>query len=397
MSALNRLPSVRIGFDSHNLSRRLRHVDLHAEPLEFRRLLSAGPVAAVAGATPSHSFGDGARVVPVILVAPPASVGTFSPPPTITAVANPTMAVQANLPTDNSSTTNTPGVSPTIPAPPNVVTDDSASVATSSTSAITALLPPTSPFTASSLDPVFLVPMPGDPETVQLSIETPGLPVTSSSVTLQLTSSAVTLHAINSPVGVPPITSPLGTQAINSPAAAGQNQPSPSSLHIGQGLETELQKSVKPELGPQPDAVPLHDGVKPLEPLEPAAPDKTEAPKTEAPKTEPSMDATRPPKQAPPQQVAPPVWWLPLQVPVPIPISTPAHGGIAPAAPGGSSPKATQSSMNPHTGLSTLFGAVAVVGGGYQLAMGESKRFGMSWLPSRIASPRSARPRTAAR
>jgi hypothetical protein len=414
MTALNLLHPGRIGFESRNLSRRSRRFDLQSEPLEFRRLLSIGPVAPVASANPSQAIGASTSGAVVSSPAPPATVGTFSPPPATTAVANPTTAVQANLPTDNSSTTNTPGVSPTLPAPPNVLTDDSTSAATSSTSGITALIPSNSPLTVFSEAPVYLVPMPVDPETVQLAIETPGLQTSNLPVTLQLTSSSVTFQAINSPVGVP-AASPPGTQANNSPGTT-QNQPPTSIQHIGQGLESELQKPVKPNLGPEPEAPRLTDIVEPATPGKTESPKteppkteapkteapkteapKTEAPKTEAPKTDAPMDATRPQQQQPSGQDAAPVWWLPLPVPIPVPLPTPANQGAAPAASGDSSPRAMRSGLNAHTGLATLFGVVAVVGGGYHLAMGESQRFGMAWLPSRAASTRSARPRVSAR
>ena len=321
---------------------------------------------------------------------------TISPPPS-TAVVNPTTAVQANLPTDNSSTTNTPGVSSTIPEPANVATDNSPSVLTAPDSAITALIPNTSAFIDFSEGEVYLVPDPVDPTTVQLFIATPGSEAMNSQVTLQVTNSPVTLHAINFPVvsqannppGMPqPNNSAAGIQVNNSPVTGQIGVPT-SMQHIGQDIETALQKRVKPLLGPQPEDLPLIDIVGPPRSLEPVGPPKpdnldtvkpkaekpeSEKPKSEPPKSDAPIDATRPPEeQAPPRRQCPRL--SPRMVVWPL------------AGPGASPPEAMRPRTNDRTGLSALFGVVAIAGTGYRLTMSESERFGMHWLPRRVCVP----------
>ena len=399
MNAFNLLHSGRIGFESRNLSRRAHHFDLHSEALEFRRLLSTGPVPIENSPDPGKAA---ASELQTTSTAASVSAATLSPPPVNTSAApvNPVTAVQANPPTNNSSTTNTPGVSPTTPAPSNVVTDDSASVITSASSEITALITESAPITDFSELPAFLVPMPVDPETMELSIETPGLQTTTTPVFLQVANSPVMLRPINSPVGVPTNNSAVG-QVNNAPAPA-QTQPPTVIQHIGQSLKPENQKPLKPDVAPQRDALPMNDVVDPPKPVAPTEPPKTESPKTEAPKnespeteppknespkteppkTEPPVDATRPPRQPRPGHDTQPV--VPKHVPAP------DDGHATPEAPAASSPYALRPGM---TGLSTLFGVVAIAGGGFQLAMGESKRFSMHWLPRRTAYPRPTRPR----
>jgi hypothetical protein len=380
MSALNHIQFKHIGFESRNLSRRPRRFELHSELLEFRRLLSTGQgTAAAVGPDHSQAISNGTSTPSAISTAPPASVATVSPaPPSSSApVASPTTAAQANLPTDNSSTTNTPGVSPMEPAPLDVVTDDSPSVITSPTSLFTALIPNTSPFITSSGPEVFLVPM-ADSTTIELSIATPSFEATSPAAAVE-TSVPVILHAINAPVEV---------QANSVSPGAQNQQPTSTSTsmgHIGQEIETELQKPLKPQLGPQPDAPELIDVVvpprQPHPPAEPSKPEQPEQPGTERPKTEPKaeppMDATRPQEHAPPVQNTPPAWW-PLWLPLPVAI--PAADGAPPAASTASSPDALRPSMNGQTGVSAFLGVVAIAGG-FPAAMGESQRFGMRWLP----------------
>jgi hypothetical protein len=381
MTTLNLLHFGRTGFESRILARRAHRFDLHSEELEFRRLMSTGHVGAPASPVPNPAIATGASEAPATSTAPSASAATSTPQhaSTSVAVANATTAAQANVPIDNSSTQNTASVSPMTPAPLNVVTDDSASVTSAAIAAISSLNPNmTSAFTASSDAPVLLVPEPVPPTTIELFIETPSLQASNTPVTFQANNFPVMLHAINSPVGF---------QANNNPSVAVQNQPPPTIQHIGQSIDTELQKLLGPHLGPQSEEPLWIDIVEPPQPLEPAQPPKTESPKTEPPKTEP-------PKTEPPTDQAPPAQDVP---PVPAPVPHPVNGGAPPAASGASSAQAMGPSMKVHTGLSTLFGVAAVIGGGSHLAMRESERFGMLWLPSRAASARSARPRIVAR
>jgi hypothetical protein len=382
MSRFNVIHSGRLGFASRNLSnlsRRAHRSEFHAEPLEQRQLLSTGQIVGpVASVNPNHTIGPVA--LPVTATAPtpiPASTGAQA-----TSI--------ANLPTDNSSSTNTPGVSPMVPATLDVATDDSASVTTSPFSAISALIPEMSGFVSFNGGPVFLVPM-ADSSITELAIETPEGQPTNSPLTPQFNTLPVILHPINVPTSF---------QANPTPAVLA-NQPSPVvPPHVGQSLETELQKPLKLELGPDPDHPPMIDVVEPFQPFEPSEsgkagqvmPDqpKAEQPGTEQPKNAPAPDAGRALDQAPP------LWWLPVPVPMPIPVAPPAERGAAPAASGADSPQANGGGSDADPAFAALFGVVAAAGS-FRLAMGESRRFGMHWLPSRAASSRSARPHVAGR
>ena len=410
MSALNLVQCGRVGFEPRNLSRRAHRFDLQSEPLEFRQLLSTGGVGALAHPDPSGAIATGIGAAQAVSIARSASVARLSPSPagTSEAVVNPVTAAQANLPTDNSPAANTPGVSPTVPAPSNVVTDDSASVTTSATALISYLNPyDTSPFTAASDALVYLVPMPGVPATtIQLSIATPDLEAPNSPVTLEDINSSVVFNANHPPVvfnanilpaGSPPSNNAPTSTSPTNPSTAATTQQATSVQHIGQSIQTELPRPS----GPRPEPQPERDVVEQIETPELTPPAKTPAPKTPPPKDAmPPQDQTPAPRkdQAPPPQDESPVQWPPvLWPPEPVPGSQPPDGGAPPGAPGRSSTQTMRSSMNGHTDLSALFGLVAVGGGGYRLAMGESARFGVRWLPRRIASPRSARPRAASR
>jgi hypothetical protein len=210
------------------------------------------------------------------------------------------------------------------------------------------------------------------------------------------------------PVILHPINAPMSFQANLTPVAL-RNQPAiVVPPHVGQSLETELQKSVKPELGPDPDAPPLNDVVNPFQPFEPTEPgktgqprpeqSKTQQPGTEQPEAKAPGDSTRTPEQARPMQELPPFWWLAVPIPVPlsVPAVPPAQKGAAPASPGVDSPHAMLAPPDESPALAALVAAAAAAGS-FRLAMGESRRFGMHWLPSRTASSRSARPHIAGR
>ena len=180
---------------------------------------------------------------------------------------------------------------------------------------------------------------------------------------------------------------------------AAQDQQPTLVEHIGQSVEAELQKLAKPNLGPQTEFPPWIDAVEPFRPLEPAQPPTIQPPATQPPSDQ-QLPRTTPPKdRAAPMDQTPDKdkdQTPPAQETPPAPVSQPDDADAPPAA-GVPSPHAMGPSMNAHSSLAALFGVVAVGGGGYHLAMGESKRFGMPWLPRRVASPRSARPRTHAR
>jgi subtilase family serine protease len=164
--------------------------------------------------------------------------------------------------------------------------------------------------------------------------------------------------------------SPVTLQAINSPVAAQEEQP-PSTTQFGQALQTELQTPFKVHLAPQQDAPPLIDVVDPFQPLDPAdAPNDDLAPGAGQART----------------------WPSPLLVE---PVFEGDRGGL-PGADGHNSALAPGAGTNA-AGFSTLFGVAALTAGGYHLAMRESERFKVRWLPRRAASDRSVRPRIPAR
>jgi len=343
MSALDLLHRGHIDFESRILGRRAHHLDLQAEPLEGRRLLSTGHVA----------------------VAP----GT---------VVNPTTAEQANVPTDNSSTTNTASVSPMQPATLNVETDDSPSVTTSASAALSVLNPDmTSALDTATDEPVvYLVESPVPVTTIELTIDTPGLLQSiNSPLNLQSINAPASLQSINAPVTLHAINAPVSVQPSNTPTSV-PNGPPTVIQHIGQSIGTDFQKRFEGHVGPDPDETSLMEELAPLQPFQQpkAEPPKAEPPKIDLPKADLPLDQTPPAKQAPPAQDAPPVTLPPVRQP---------DGDAAPAVPGALSPEAAVSIMNPHTSPSTLFGVTAVIGGGYYLAMRESERFSMPWPQQR--------------
>ena len=377
MSALNLIHCGRIGCESRSLSRRAHHVELQSEPLEYRRLLSTGLSAAP---DPNAAVAAGSSAAPAIASSLSGSAARPRPaPPSSTApVSGPTTPTQAILPTDNSSTTNTPGVSLTVPSTFNTAADGSNSVGTAPETLITAFIPNTSPFITSVSQPVYIVPMQTS-GTMELSIETLGFQTSTSPSTLQASNQPVILHPINAP---PPQVHVLAHRV-------GEHLPPPlltPSEHIGQAIETELQKPLKLKLGPQPEQPKPVDIVgPPFEPSEPAGP-----------KAEPPKEQTQPEQHAPLRGMSP-QWWpsLPLPIPAPMLVPVPLLGnqGELPAAPADASPEAMRSRTDSHVGLSALFGVVAVAGG-----MSEAQRFGLRWQ-THVAAPRTplpARPRVPA-
>jgi hypothetical protein len=396
MSILNRIDSGRIGFESRNLSRRAHRFEFHADPLEPRQLLSGGQAAGAASANPSPAAEADITTTSTLSGALSGSA-ISTPPPVNTAapVVSSTTGIPA-LPTNNSSTTNTPGVSPMDPAPLDTATDGSTSVLTTPSSAISALIPNpnTMGFTSFTGEPVFIVPM-ADSDISEFSIETGELQTAHAPVTAQMSLAPMIPNPINAPVSF----------QANSSAVGAQNQPATviPPQHIGQGQETELQKPVKPQLGPKPDdSPPGIDVVVPPQAPKPADAGsgkstqpqaehpKTQQPKAEQPKTDQPNDGTKKPQEAPPAQDTQPMWWWPA-VPLPVPISPSVQRRVEPGAPGAYTARILPKSSDGQV-LPALFGAVGVAGG-LQLAMAESRRFGVHWLPSRVASSRSARPR----
>lgn len=398
MSTLSRIYSGHIGFESRNLSRRAHRVNLHADPLEPRKLLSGG---LAAGAARPATEADIATAPTISGALSGSVISTHPPVNTAAPVVSPTTGIPS-LPTDNSSTTNIPGVSPMDPAPLDTATDGSASVLTTPSSDITALIPNPNQlsFTSFTGEPVFIVPMP-DSEISELSIESPEQQATNAPVTPQMSLSPVIPNPINAPASF----------QTNSTAVAAQNQPPTVSpiQHIGQSGDTELQKPVKPQLGPQADDhQPGIDVVVPPQAPKPAdtgsgkttQPEaehpKTEQPKIEQPKTDHPTDAPKSRQTAPPAQDTQPMWWWPAipvsaPIPLPVPIPTSVERNVEPDSTGASFAPILQKSSDGDV-LPALFGAVGIAGG-VHLAMAESRRFGVHWLPRRVASSRSGRPR----
>jgi hypothetical protein len=218
-------------------------------------------------------------------------------------------------------------------------TSSSSSSTSTSTTSITPLNPnATSATTTSVVIPVFIVPPPLPP------------------VVIHLGASA----------------SPVTLQAINSPLATLEEQPT-SLTQFGQSLETELQKPFTARLAPEPDAPPWIGDVEPFQPLDPA----------EAPKAEPAPLAG--PSRA---------WSSPLLVE---PVAELTDRAWSPGALDAASAQANQHRINAASGFLALFGIAAVAAGGHHLAMRESERFRIRWLPRRAAADRSARPRIPAR
>jgi hypothetical protein len=395
------------GFKSRNLWRRPHRVEFCPESLEARKLLSmVGPVAPAAGASSQQALEAATLAAPAVApalsntAATSISAATSAPLTTSTSSQgpNPTNGIQASLPTNNSSSTNTPGVSPTVPAPLDVATDDSASVITSPSSAITALIPSQSGFITITGVPAFIVPM-ADSATAELSIESPEQQGINSPVTPPMSSSPVIPHPINAPMSFQIQMNSFATATTSSPQPIQQPAVLAPFQHIGQSLETELQKAVRPELGPEPDAPPMIEVTEPFSPPNGAAPGKVENPRTEQPGSDlqkPNQPDTMAPtsEKAPPALEAPPLWWVPL--PVPIPLAAPVDVGPVRGASGAFSPPAVQIRSSDQPALSAFLGVAAVTGGA-RLAMSESKRFGIHWLANRVASSRSARPRVAGR
>jgi subtilase family serine protease len=187
------------------------------------------------------------------------------------------------------------------------------------------------------------------------------------------TASVVPIFVLLPPT--PPIVIHLGTsaapvtlQAINSPVATAQEQP-PSTNKVGESLQTELETPLKVHVAPQTDGQPWIDVVDPFQPLDAG--------------DEPGDGAAAARGRA-----------RDLEKPLPVePVSGGDRGGDR-GANGRSSQVAPQ---RPAHSFVALFGAAAIAAGGYQLAMSESRRFKVRWLPRRAASDRSARPRIPAR
>ncbi len=179
---------------------------------------------------------------------------------------------------------------------------------TTPSSAITALIPNpnTLGFTSFTGEPVFIVPM-ADSDISELSIETGELQAINAPGAPQMSLSPMIPHPINAPVSA----------QTNISAAAAQNQPATviPTQHIGQSRETELQKQVKPLLGPQPDED--QQGIDVIVPPQAPKPadagsgkttppqadhPKTQQPKIEQPKTDQPTDGTKRPEEAPPRR-----------------------------------------------------------------------------------------------
>jgi hypothetical protein len=155
-------------------------------------------------------------------------------------------------------------------------------------------------------------------------------------------------------------------QLINSPIAVAQEQP-PSFNILGQALETELQKPFELKVSPESDSSWLIDVVEPFQPLDPA--DELKG----------NPDLGRGPVGG---------WQLRFLSPFAVDSAIESSNGVLlPLASLDLLARARNRLGTAKTWeLSTIFGAAAVAVGGFHLAMRESERFKMRWLPSRATS-----------
>ncbi len=399
------------------------HPVFDPEPLEQRKLLATGPVIGpVPLPNPAPPIATAPIAPPPVPTALSGSATTATPPPVNTAAPTPAPGTPAILPTNNSSSSNTPGVSPMVPAPLDVALDGSASVTTSPSSAISALIPGatssmmpgSTSFVSYTGGLVYIVPMP-DSALSELTIATPESQTPNSPMMPQWSSAPVVFHAINAPVSVGTNNPQVNNAGPNNPPVVLQNQPGVfvPMEHVGQSLQTEFTRPIEPKLGPPPDPPPLIDVVHPFQPVAPGEQGKTgkptadqpnaprpgteqpkaEQPKTEQPKAEQPTDAPPAPEHAPPARDAQPTRSLPIPIPIPIPGGAAAlDHAVMPEASRAISSRRGDRPSDVHAAVSAAFGVVAGAGS-LRLAMGESRRFGMHWLPPRVASSRSARPR----
>jgi hypothetical protein len=199
-----------------------------------------------------------------------------------------------------------------------------------------------------------------------------GISITALNPTTTSSSNATTLTQVILVPAPPPIVlihlgtsgSPVIAQLVNSALAAQQEQP-PSQTHVGQALQTELQKPFEPELGTESDSPWMLDFVEPFQPLDPA----------DAPKDKSTLG---------------PVGDWPSRSLFPFAVDSvieASNGGLFPLASVDLLTRARNRMRGAKTWeLSTVFGVTAVAAGGFHLAMRESTRFKIRWLPSRASA-----------
>jgi hypothetical protein len=224
-----------------------------------------------------------------------------------------------------------------------------------------------------------VVSSPSDPTTVSggsssSSSTTSGISITALNPTTNSTSNTPTVvPVILVPVPLPPINlhlgssgSPVIAQLVNSALAAQEEQP-PSPTHVGQALETELQRPLELPTSHRLDLPWMMDVVEPFQPLDPA----------DAPKDKSTLG---------PGAVG--GWQTQSLSPFAVdPVIEASNGGLFPLASLDLIARAKNRLGRTKTWeLSTVFGAAAVAAGGFHLAMRESQRFKTRWLPSRTGS-----------
>jgi len=234
---------------------------------------------------------------------------------------------------------------PTDPSSTGTTSSSSTSSTSPSGTSITALNPSlTSGTTTPTVAPVILVPPPLPP------------------VVLHLSASA----------------SPVIAQAVDAALAAQGEQPM-SITHFGQGLETELQKQFKTELGPRTEAPWFIDVVEPFQPVDPAQGPKPQlAPAPEASRSWPSQSVSEPGIDG---------------------LLDMADRGPLSSALEGSSANKGRSGTTRGWGFSAIVGTAVIAAGGYHLAFQEVGRSRGPSLPLRTGARHPTRrwPRIPAR
>jgi hypothetical protein len=260
----------------------------------------------------------------VQLNTPASATATTSPIATTKTTTSPVvgrMSILSPSPTDPTSTGSTSGSSTISNSPTGT--------------SITALNPSvTSTTTTQTVAPVVLVPVPLPP------------------VVLHLNASA----------------SPVIAQAMDAALAAQGELPTSLTL-FGQGLETELQKQFKTELGPRFEAPWFIDVVEPFQPVAPA----------QSPKTQPAPEASR-------------AWPSPSVSDRGIDaLLEMADRGPLSSALDGSSLKNRRNAKTPSWGFSAIIGTALIAAGGYHLALHDEGRSKGSSMPLRTRGSHPSR------
>jgi len=285
---------------------------------------SSGPAGSSSPPTYGLVIGLGSPVANALIPALDAKFNTTTPIAT-SVTTTVTVAARVSKPVGGRLTVDPP--SPTNPTNPGSGGSSSTSTSTTSGISITALNPSLTSATV-SLTPIFLVPPPLPPIVIHLGAST----------------------------------SPVTAQAVSSTLTS-QEQPT-SITHFGQSVETELQTPFKPQLGPKTEAPPLIDVIEPFQPLGPE----------NVRKDEPAVGPGAASRAWRSRLLSEPRIDTVLEL---------TDRSLLPGPIGGSSTSAKDrgNGARPSSGFFALFGAAAVVAGGYHLALRESERFKSRGVP----------------